>query len=189
VHLNIKQLRLCRLPITSNAKLRIAQLTTGYSFDAAERFLPSRWKLLPAWAPNALIASAADLQRVMERIDMGTLKLNSLDHSIHVLTELGDKPLTDVLRDVLWQRFAVPIFELYTGARAVLAYECEAHDGWHIEPAKRLDIEGGELVFRSKGRKPTRTGLFREIDGQPCLCGRPGARIVIRDLPLLAAVA
>jgi hypothetical protein len=194
MHFNLDRFRTCRLPVTGNSKLRVAQLTAGFSFDSAELFLPDRWKCLQASAPNVLIGSAADLQRLVERIDIGTIEVDTLDHSIYVLTAVGDRPLTDVLRVVLWQRFGVPIFELYTYECGVLAYECEAHEGWHIEAGSRLRVVAGELVLGLNGDGSVRTGLNREIDSQPCACGRSGTRIVEsldqwRDRPFLAAIA
>jgi hypothetical protein len=195
MHLKLNRLRACRLPIAGNSKLRIAQLTAACSFDSAELFLSRRWKRLQSWAPNALIGSAADLQRLVERVDLGTLELKTLDHSISVLTAVGDQPLADVQRENLWQRFGVPVFELYTDESRILAYECEAHDGWHMEAGSSLRIAGGELLFHSNPGEGIRTGLKREIDGRPCPCGRPGARLVDSlgrqsgAQPILAAIA
>lgn len=149
MHLKLNGLRACRLPVAGNAKLRIAQLTAACSFDSAELFLSRRWKRLQSWAPNALIGSAADLRRLVERVDLGTLELKTLDHSLSVLTAVGDQALSDVQRENLWQRFGVPVFELYTDESRILAYECEAHDGWHIEAGSSLRIAGGELHFDS----------------------------------------
>ncbi|HEX4772282.1 MAG TPA: hypothetical protein VH351_15710 [Bryobacteraceae bacterium] len=195
MHLKLNRLRACRLPVVGNAKLRIAQLTGACLFDSAELFLPRRWKQLAASAPNALIGSAADLQRLIDRVELGTIDLKTLSHSISVLTAVGDQPLTDAQRDSLWQHFGVPVFELYTDESRILAYECEAHDGWHMAAGSSLRIAAGELLYDSNRREGLRTGLKREIDSQPCPCGRPGARLVhslnrqATDQPILAAIA
>jgi hypothetical protein len=195
MHLKLNRLRACRLPIAGSSKRRIAQLTAACSFDGAELFLSRRWKRLAAWAPNALIGSAADLQRLIDRVELGTIDLKSLDHAIFVLTAVGDQPLTDAQRDNLWRRFGVPVFELYTDESRILAYECEAHDGWHMEAGSSLRIAGGELLFDANSGAGLRTGLTREIDIRPCACGRRGARLVHslnrqwREQPILAAIA
>ncbi len=195
--LHLNRFRACRLPLLGKDRLRIAQLTAAHAFESAELFPPQRWRKLEAYSPNILIGSTADLQRLVERVDLHTVRLTSLDHSIYVLTEVGDKPLTDVVRVVLWQRFGVPVYELYTDGRgSLLAFECEAHEGWHVEPNSHLAARNGELVWQSTVGNPVRTGLPRHLVMEACACGRAGARMVesTSDLadnqrPVLAAIA
>jgi hypothetical protein len=189
-----------RLPLLSSGKVRVAQLTSAGAFQSADLFPPARWRELNAFAPNVLVGSAADLHRLVERLDLGTLNLDSIDHSICVLTDVGDKPLTDVLRVVLWQRFGVPVYELLTDSSAILAYECENHDGLHVVSGTRFTVRKGELVLQTGMETVLRTGLKRVLDSTPCPCGRPGIRVVeptsdyARALepveePVLAAIA
>ena len=76
-----------------------------------------------------------------------------------VLTRVGDDLLAMERRQRLWKAFRVPIFEQIIGANGVLlAAECEAHAGLHIESA-RFDLSS------------------RLIETAPCGCGRPGPRL------------
>ncbi|MBV9085154.1 MAG: hypothetical protein JOZ62_20960 [Acidobacteriaceae bacterium] len=171
-------LRHPKLPVPGCAKVRIAQLSATATFDGVGLFPPPRWKDLQAYAPNVLVGSAAELQRLVERMDLRTVDLTTVDHSIFIVTQLGDKPVTDVFRVVLWQRFGVPVFELYTDAAGtLLARECEAQDGWHVEPGVRFSAYKRQLVLHA-GDTAIRTGLTRYLENQPCPCGRSGLRIM-----------
>jgi hypothetical protein len=71
----------------------------------------------------------------------------------------GDARLTEADRDWLWDTFRVPIFEQIIGENGeLLATECEAHNGMHIESA----------------RLP---GDPRDLDITPCPCGRDTPRL------------
>lgn len=179
MRLSVQSIAGRRLPIGNCPGMRIAQISGSKALDSAEMFPGGRWSQLAAFRPNALAGSASDLHRVVERIDLGTLELHSVDRCIFVLTEIGDRPLTDVTRVILWQRFGVPVYEMYVdGQQKILAFECEAHEGWHVLPNARLTANAGELVYRSERGNLVRTGLLRALADDPCPCGRAGSRIV-----------
>lgn len=195
--LSVKSRRRPRLPLLGTSKVRIAQLSSTHSFESAHVFPPERWSQVRHFGPHILVGSSADLQRFVERIDLRTIAVDSLDHSIFVVTEVGDQPLSDVLRVVLWQRFGVPVFELYTdGHGTLLAFECEAHNGWHVTAGKRFAVYGGELVLQRGSETAVRTGLVRQLESETCVCGREGVRILQtaenrrqQTEPILAAIA
>ena len=195
MHFHLERRRSWPLPLLGRTRLRVALITPAYSVASASFFGPDRWSELEQFEPEVLVGSAADLHRLAERIDLQTVELTTLSHSIYVLTQVGDKPLDDVLRVVLWQRFGVPVYELYTdGAGALLAYECEAHEGWHIEAGAHFQLHVGELVLQADAHSARRTGLARRIHSERCGCGRPGSRLVdplqvIDDAPVFAAIA
>jgi phenylacetate-coenzyme A ligase PaaK-like adenylate-forming protein len=189
--------RQSKLPVIQTSKLRAAQLTAAASFEGADAFPPERWRDLKTFAPNVLIGPASALQRLMERMDLPTLELTSVDHAVFVLTEVGDKPVSDSTRAVLWQHFGVPVYELYLDSRGVLlASECEAQDGWHVESGARFFLQNRELMVQSTPGGPVRTGLVRFLESARCACGRSGTRILDPELhvdeealPFLAATA
>ena len=58
--------------------------------------------------------------------------------------------MSDVSRVTLWQGFGVPIFELYLGPdNGLLAAECGAHEGWHLEPGIDCWRYEDELILDS----------------------------------------
>jgi hypothetical protein len=191
----LRRRRLQRVP--APAKLRTAQITPGARFDS--QYFPSeRWHELEQYRPEMLVGSAADLHWLAEKARMAGMQLNSVNHAIFVLTALGDIPAADTLRVVLWQAFGVPVHELFVGADGtVLAGECEAHEGWHVESGCRFYfLMGEELVADSRHIKGIRTGLSGTLETQPCSCGRPSTRITdvklrpaMRNRLLLAATA
>jgi hypothetical protein len=76
-----------------------------------------------------------------------------------VVARPGSPLLAPADREVLWRAFHVPVFEQIIGARGkLLAAECEAHDGVHIEVE---DV--------------TAPGFA--LDESPCACGLKTPRL------------
>ncbi len=168
-----------KLPFPVSHKLHCAQLGYAPLFEGVEPFKPHRWLELGNYAPRIVIGSAIDLQRLAEHVELGTVDLHSVDRAVVVLTNYGAKPLTDVLRVTLWQTFGVPVYELYVGPdNTLMASECEAHEGWHIEPGVNFGLLNDELILDSPGSFGLRTGLTGSFEDSPCPCGRPTARLL-----------
>jgi hypothetical protein len=73
--------------------------------------------------------------------------------------------LSDEQRDALWSMFRVPVMTILVDGRgAVIGYECELQDGFHLAE----DYYGGLL--------------FGTVESSTCDCGRPGPRLV-REKP------
>jgi hypothetical protein len=67
--------------------------------------------------------------------------------------------MSDEDRNYIWETFGMPVFEyLVDTSGRILARECEAHDGLHIE---------GEFGCEEL-----------QITSEACACGRPGPRVV-----------
>lgn len=169
--------KLSRVP--GRVKLRIAQITPGAQFESVY-FPADRWGEMEAYSPEMLAGAMADLQWLAERVQRREIDLGSVDHAVFVLTSAGDVPLDDPVRVVLWQAFGVPVYELFVGTDGtILAGECEAHEGWHVEPGCRFYLtKKDELMADSRHIKGIRTGLSAVIEREPCACGRLGARLM-----------
>jgi hypothetical protein len=90
-------------------------------------------------------------------------RIPSLTHALIVLTR-SDLLLTIEQRQRLWLAFRVPVFEQLIGKDgALLAAECEAHSGLHIESPK-LESQRPEIAGWS-------------VENGPCGCGRKTPRI------------
>jgi hypothetical protein len=111
----------------------------------------------------------------------GLLHLPSLNTAISVLTSLCDAPLEDHHRDLLWHAFGVPVFEQLRGwDGAIIARECEVHDGLHIDnTAVTVHLYEDELlVTQLRGvTKRARTGLTAKIVTDRCECGAKTPRL------------
>jgi len=79
-------------------------------------------------------------------------------HAVIALESPGDPLLSAVERERLWRAFRVPVFEQIIGPDGeLLAAECEAHDGLHIEaPGLRWEGYRMELAPCGCGRKTPR---------------------------------
>jgi hypothetical protein len=84
-------------------------------------------------------AAAAFLPAALAATREQLLKLASADppvltHALIVVHAPGGALLSAAERERLWRAFRVPAFEQMIGERGeLLAAECEAHDGLHIE--------------------------------------------------------
>lgn len=100
---------------------------------------------LRVWAPAALVLPLDLAMLLADQKEHGMFDLPSLNTAMIVLTSIDDSPLGNHQRDSLWRAFGVPIFEqLRRSDGAVIARECEVHDGLHIvESTPNLN---GEIV-------------------------------------------
>ncbi|MBV8811226.1 MAG: hypothetical protein JO033_21365 [Acidobacteriaceae bacterium] len=166
------------LPLNIKPNLRQAQLSGLPLSDAVVCFSSRQIVDLECFRPQVLIGSVEDLQRTAERASLGIADLSSVDYAVLALSPVGEAPISDKFRVFLWQTFGVPVFELVTGPNgAVLAADCEAHEGWHLQRNASAAIFDGELQILQKGQQPIRTRLTCEIETKPCPCGRDTPRI------------
>jgi hypothetical protein len=124
-------------------------------FKSLTRAFPRGWcEEAASFAPASL---AGTLDQLMELA--GGLKPPTLTHALIVLTRMGDPILSAADRERLWRAFRVPLFEQIIGSRGeLLAAECEAHDGLHIETA--------DLAWAGHA-----------IETAQCACGRATPRL------------
>ena len=169
-----------KLPLSAAAHLRIAQIGARSCFDGARAFPASAIPELELFRPRVIVACAPDLQHLAELVELGRIELSSLDHAIFLLTPCGHPPATDTLRVVLWQAFGVPVYELLMSpSGALLAHECEAHEGLHLAPGLTATAAlSHELIAHEPNRAATPTGLTGQLSADTCPCGRAGARIL-----------
>ena len=69
-------------------------------------FTPERWLELEAYRPSVLVGEAADLESLLEQVQLGMLDLACVDRGLMVLTRYRARPMSDVSRVSLWQGFA-----------------------------------------------------------------------------------
>jgi hypothetical protein len=117
------------------------------------RIFPEGWSAqAAAFAPAAIAGTWPQLEALLPEY------IASLTHSIIVLATPADILLTPQQRDKLWRAFRVPVFEQIIGDRGeLLAAECEAHDGLHIQ-------------------HPVFSALL-PVDSTPCGCGKKSPRL------------
>ncbi len=148
-------------------------------FEEARYFAITQEAKIEEFSPQILLGSSEDLLSLAKRVEQCRLNLRQVDRAVFALTDYHDAPLRDQARAVLWQAFGVPIYELFLGGDGVLlAAECEAYEGWHVENGVTFFSEGGQLWYRTRRGHSGGTGLTGDIQTQPCPCGRATQRLV-----------
>jgi hypothetical protein len=141
---------------------RAARLTAG-----TVRVFQDGWNQEAAgFAPAAV---AGTLEQICA---LAQIQIPSLTHALIVLARPSGRRLTENDRERLWQDFRLPVFEQIIGPSGeLLAAECEAHDGLHVESS---DLPLGPET----------------LDTAPCPCGRKTPRVgVARGAELERSVA
>ena len=119
----------------------VAVFPSGWCAEAAE------------FAPVAIAATREQL------LKLAASDPPALAHALIVIHQPGEVFLTGEERERLWRAFRVPAFEQIIGPRGeLLAAECEAHDGLHVE-VSRLNWD-----------------QYR-VETTPCACGRKTPRL------------
>ena len=140
---------------------------------------------LARWRPDALAGPVGVLRRLAE----GGGLPGPLSHSVIAFITLRREFLAEAVRELFWSTWEVPVFgQIFGLSRELLAWECEAHAGYHFDPHRvvfEVDPRGGEaeLLVTSLGglRRPAirlATCLTGWIDASACGCGRNGPRLV-----------
>jgi hypothetical protein len=109
---------------------RTAVLMPVFRATDSVRIFPDGWtEEAKQFEPQALAGSFRQLEALAGRA--------SPSHALIVIRREFDPGLTDVNRDSLWKAFRVPAFEqVIDESGGLLATECEAHDGLHIESSR-----------------------------------------------------
>jgi hypothetical protein len=180
---SLRKSRRQKLPFSFGQNVKAAQISSvGSTFDSVQVFESPRWSELVRFEPRVLVGSWRDLHLLAEQVALGKLELATVDHALFVVTGCGSAPLNDTVRVILWQSFGVPVYELLVDNSGVLlAAECEAHEGWHIQPGASVSAVGDKTMVAGTSSERPVIGLSGYIENEPCACGRPGNRIVLTD--------
>ena len=114
------------------------------------------------WGPEAeRFQPAAVAGTISQCRRLARILIPSLTHALIVLERPGGVRLTDADRELFWRAFRVPVFEQIIGPSGqLLAGECEAHDGLHIEaPGLRIDATLVDTSLCPCGRQKPRFGV------------------------------
>lgn len=177
-----------KLPFLVSSKVRIAEIAASPSVQLARGFPCGDWQGLCDYRPQILVGTQSELQLLVEEMGRGAWNLNSVDCAVVVLTYSYTTLLDDVFRVTLWQTFGVPVYELLVGPNnCLIAAECEAHEGWHLEPEADVSLAGGEITCRLRSHAPIRTGWTGNLEAEPCACGRSSIRLIDLYRPFQAS--
>ena len=146
---------------------RTAVLFPGYRSRGRVRVF-SKGVLSEGWPAELASFAPQAIAGTLEQLEAVAATAITLSHAIVVIGKWEDARVTEADRERLWMRFRVPVFEqIVAGDGALLAAECEAHNGLHIEAeVLRPDHWQGTALPHN------------EIDRSPCLCGRTAPRLI-----------
>ncbi len=146
------------------APARVAVLQTGFTLERnAREFDAGDLASLREWEPEAIVAPLRTALSLAEQKLGGALDLPALNVAIVVLTDVDGEILAEHHRELLWKAFGVPVFEqLRNREGAVVARECEVHDGLHVDEIRVAH----EL-----------SALNAAVVNDPCECGSETPRL------------
>jgi len=180
---------------------RTAMLSDGFEdTECVRTFTCLTLEDLEEYEPDSLAGPAWRLKNLAELALAGRLRLDSLRGALLVFTGLKHGCLKPQDREMLWRAFQVPVFEQFRGySQELLAWECEAHDGLHIQGENAIFElpRDGELLLTGLGCEEysllrVGTELTGRLCSTPCGCGNPAQRLIdVRPFraPVLALVA
>lgn len=166
--------------------LRAMQIGASQSLRDIPWIPVEAWHLIPAERPDAIAGTKESLRRLCRHLVACHSDFRFVDRAVFVVTAVGERPLNDQVRDELWHLFGVPVFELFVaGDGVILAHECEAHDGWHVNGsvAQFVKLRGEpHLVLRRPmpdgGYTAIGVGFTGAVTRRPCACGLQTQRVV-----------
>ena len=142
----------------------------------AQAVIPTRPEVVTG-SVEGLCLLARDILATGRRID-------TLAFGVIVFTGIGQPIHTARHRDLFWEAFQTPVLEQLRGFQGeLLAEECEAHDGFHVNPQEaHWEQHGPDLLLTSLAnlRHPVLrliTGLAGRLETSLCACGIHGARL------------
>jgi hypothetical protein len=150
---------------------RIAVLAAGFRSSGNTRVFENGWSpVVAGFAPAAIAATPAQLHALL------STPIPSLRNAVIALVRPGEPRLSEEDRELFWRAFLVPVFEQRIDeSGCLLAAECEAHDGLHLEAPGLAPREGEVLEIA------------------PCGCGRTTPRLIaperVENLRKIAAYA
>jgi phenylacetate-coenzyme A ligase PaaK-like adenylate-forming protein len=129
------------------------------------------------WTEEAAQFGPAAIAGTPSQLDaLRAASIPSLRNALIALVRPGEPPLTEDDRARLWRAFRVPVFEQRIDQSGrLLAAECEAHDGLHVE-SPDASPRSGEV-----------------LETEPCGCGRTTPRLIaperVENMKKVAAYA
>lgn len=146
-----------------------AVLVPWFRSSGVVRVFSEGWSAAAAaYAPAAIVGTWAQLEALLPE------KIPSLSFALIVVAQPEDALITLAHRRKLWSAFGVPVFQQIVGPKGLLlAAECEAHDGLHIEsPKLALDGRVVEPAVCGCGRATPRLKWSEDTDPAQALTAR-----------------
>jgi len=180
---------------------RTALLSDGFEeVTSNQTFAYHTFDELADFQPESLAGPVNRLVSLAQAVINGRLQLESLTSAIVAFTGLKHGCLRNEDRDLLWRAFQLPVFEQFRGfSTELLAWECEAHDGLHINAENAIfeTSADGELLLTCLDCSEYAllrigTEMTATLLDEPCGCGEVSPRLVALqavEVPKMAMAA
>ncbi|MBV6433190.1 MAG: hypothetical protein IANPNBLG_03367 [Bryobacteraceae bacterium] len=173
---------------------KTALLAGGFEESGSLRSFPyAAHDELEEFAPDSLAGPVHRLCALAEDAIEGRLTMRPLRSVVIAFTGLRHGCLKQEDRDLLWRAFQAPVFEQFRGfSQELLAWECEAHDGLHIQIENaifEISAHGNQLLLTCLDcAEYSLLRMGTEMTGRivrtPCGCGDASPRLMgLRVLP------
>ncbi|MBL8228178.1 MAG: hypothetical protein JNL98_06860 [Bryobacterales bacterium] len=165
---------------------RTALLATGFrETELVKCFSHQPFDEIAEYQPESLAGALSRLCRLAELVLERRIELPSVRHAVIAFTGLRHGCLKNAHRELLWRAFQVPVYEQFRGfGQELLAWECEAREGLHIDSNNALfevDEEGRLLVTCPACSEYVVlrlvTDMSARLHSSPCGCGVAGTRL------------
>lgn len=145
---------------------RTAVLLRCFRAGGNIRVFPQGWcEAAAAFQPATIAGSKEQLTALLDAPP------SSVTHALICLLRPSENLITEAERAQFWRVFGVPLFEqIVDPSGCVIAWECEAHDGLHVD-SDEIELEGYRL------------------DISPCGCGKKTPRLQVVAQPELEQAA
>jgi hypothetical protein len=167
---------------------RTAVLTPGFVSSGPVQVLTADWeRRLELFRPEAIAGPLPVLRMLAASALSGKARIPPLRNAVIAFSRVGEHTMGEADRDLFWRVFQVPVFEQLLGFDGrVIAWECEAHDGLHIDEdhafIEEADGTTPEMLLTSLTdlRYPALrvgTELAFHFEHSACGCGRREPRL------------
>ena len=171
----------------SGQKPRTALVADGFRWNwNYARFPDYRAPRLATFKPASIAGSVDTLRALAWSMESGYIWIPKLKHSVVAFTGILEGPISAEDVDLFWKVFGVPVFEQFYGfGGELIASECEAHQGLHVNRYAAVFENGGhgDLLVSLIGNPAQRvfrlvSGLSGQVETSRCACGHEGPRLV-----------
>ena len=171
----------------SGQRPRTALVADGFEWSWKYIRVPDyRAPQLARLKADSIAGSVDTLRALAKNIEAGYIWIPKLKHSIVAFTGMIEGPVSEEDLDLFWKVFGVPVYEQFYGfGGELIAYECPAHQGLHVNRYAAVFENGGrgELLVSLIGNPSQMvfrlvSGLNGQVETAKCACGHEGPRIV-----------
>jgi hypothetical protein len=179
------QLPLLAYPIQPTPRVAVLGMAL-YSPGPIQIFIHPTPEQLDRFQPQALAGTSELLHRVAAWREQGRLAWGGWQYPLVVFSDIASGLLSAETRESLWKAFDLPIYEQIRGFDgALLAYECDAHDGLHVNSVSAsFEASGreGRLLLTTCNKiastlRQLDTGFSGKVEREICACGASVVRL------------